>query len=663
MQWIGEHHPGDTGEFCQERFITREDFLQLVDELSGAGSSVVSGLSNHIDSTERLISNEEWGLLISNASSSCRSAEMLSTLACAQALANRPSLSTWGNVQQIARHSWEVENWLPEAMAALATLHDKTVGSYIELARTLWSDLDQGEMKSLTPKVSQVVQEHRAYWDGSTHRLDEIWWGLRGSDVMIYEDAMRVFGLIAEFAPDDFHQLLGRSSNPFLVNAALFGGSVAAFNPRFSRWEACVRAAPLAFDPDGRWTGSVLLPLLLVHARSNLMGAMRAVPRYGADEEEVSTLSRATTELAQAVVGALAAREDAPATFGRWCSWLMRHMILRGELQFQDVRADGFVDNALLEAATSKLQSSELFGTPPADAAEWEYWSHYCVHCFMAHEGEGNGPRLEGLMSEWEISPEDWRGTKGRSLVERASLHLPREGSPNLSSHLLAVPLGSSKDLSAAWLSWWDTAYGLREVLEFGSTDVGERDYSDRSDASRLLLMLACVGVAALDQAAARLSSSHTVHRWDVAHLNEALGTAVLSILHIDDTIYREKWQQLLLNLALRRALWDERFGSPRSNGVLSIDDKPSLQEYLGNLRHEPTGLIALLCSCIRHEVSVDALRSALQAASIDLPAVVGMLERLNEVNDRRYPLNGEALRKIKPLLRPVQAGSSRTNV
>ncbi|WP_271099508.1 hypothetical protein, partial [Enterococcus faecalis] len=92
----------------------------------------------------------------------------------------------------------------------------------------------------------------------------------------------------SEIAPEIFHQLLGCSTNPFLVNSALLSAGIGAFSPRFRQWEDSVRAAPAAFDPDGKWNGSVVLPLLLVHARNALLQPGKQTPRYEADEEEVA---------------------------------------------------------------------------------------------------------------------------------------------------------------------------------------------------------------------------------------------------------------------------------------------------------------------------------------------------------------------------------------
>lgn len=52
----------------------------------------------------------------------------------------------------------------------------------------------------------------------------------------------------------------------YLVGGLLFP----VISSRFLEWQRIFAAAPIAFEEDGKWNNSVLIPLLLVEARDQL---------------------------------------------------------------------------------------------------------------------------------------------------------------------------------------------------------------------------------------------------------------------------------------------------------------------------------------------------------------------------------------------------------
>lgn len=653
MQWVRERS-AELEEFQDHSdWRTRESFLGMMAQIDGDASRPIASLAESLMTSNEPSEVESLQELAQQQTKLPFDTDMLLTLACAWALRSNPQLATWLTVRRVAYNSWQIEHWLNEAMAAYVQKDVKAREAYIDLAIRLFKALESGELKSEISHKNEEREVAWEHWKSAEYPLEELWWGLRDSDFMSYEEEMRIFGLLSEIAPADFQQLITGSHNPFLVDAALLSAGVGAFSPRFSQWEVCAKGAPLAFSQDGSWTGSVLLPLLLVHARNELLESGRQVPRYGADEAEVASLTAQVTELVQAVVNVLASREDAPAMFARWSVWLMRQVLHPREESFNDIRSHSFVDNALLEAmgkAMSRQEQPQLLAIPE-DAAPWEAWCYRCVQSSFAHGGLIDTPFFKEFVSQWQLTPEDWHGSRGRGLLRRASLHLPGDDIPGLSANLLVFPLASRSGFASGWQQLWDSAYYLREVLEFGSVDAGTRIYSDRADASRLLLLLGCMGLACFDQAASRLEVSPERLAEEMTSLHGALAAATMEALHLDDTLNRDKWQTLLQHLALRRVYWDGSYTAENRTVLFAEQHEPTIQDYLGYFQADSGDLIAFLHACMINELDAPTLRRELRSASVDLHVCVDTLNRLHGLREHRYPIDNRAIKAIKPLM------------
>lgn len=650
MQWIRERSAEHDGDQNSDDFKTSEDFLRFWTQIDRYAPQLVASLVEDLTAPDVPPSIESLQKLAQERTGLPVDLDMLLTVACAVALERDPRLETWLRIKKVSYNSWQIESWLYTSMAALVRKHAGTRDAYIKLAKLLFNQLESGCLKPESQRQAEARENSLAYWENAEYQLDELWDGLRHADFMSYEDEMRVFGLLSEIATTDFQQLIAGSRNPVLVNAALLCAGVGAFSPRFAQWESCVTAAPLAFSENGSWTGSLVLPLLLSHSRDELLEPGRYVPRHEANEVEVAALTDQVYELVSAVVDTLSTREDAPATFRRWSTWLMRQMLGSKESDFNDIRSASFVDNALLQAIGKAMQGQQLPVAVPKEAAPWEPWCYLCVRSSFAHDGVLDTPSFENFASEWNITPENWHGSQGRGLLERASRHLPRNDFPGLSANLLVIPLVQRSDFASAWKQLWDCAYHLREVLEFGSFDGGKNNYSDRTDASRLLLLLGCMGLACFDQAAVRLAEAAESPAEQMASLYEALAAAALEVLYVDDTLNREKWQILLQHLALRRVYWDTDFTADNRVSVFT-GQFPTIQDYLMYFQADPSELVAFLHACMLNQLDTSALRKELQDASVDLRACVETLKKLNTLRDHRYPIRHEAVRAIQLLM------------
>lgn len=652
MQWIRERNAELETFQSNHDFMTKEDFLGFMAQVEHDSPQLIASLAEELMAMGEPLEIESLQEFARQRVGLSFDTDMLLTAACAWKLGRDPQLATWLKIRKIARNSWQIEHCLSEAMSAHAQTDADARSAFVNLAKQLFKALESGDLKSESKHKNEAREGVWSYWQGTKYQLEELWWGLRGSDFMNYEEEMRIFGLLSEIAPEEFQQLIASSANPYLVGSALLSAGMGGFSPRFAQWEACIRAAPLAFAPDGSWRGSILLPLLLVHARDELLEPGRQVPIYGADEAEVAALTAQVNKLVQAVVDVLATREDASAIFARWSTWLMRQQVLgQREKSFSDIRSHGYVDNTLLEAIGRSMQGRPLSLNTPEDAAPWEAWCYRCALSAFAHDGFIAPPSFEEFASQWQLTPESWHELGGRGLLERADLHIPRDDMPGLSANLLVFPLASKDSFASGWRQLWDGAYYLREVLEFGCLNAGAKDYSDRVDASRLLLLLGCMGLACFDQAAARLEASRELLIEEMISLHKGLSAAAMEVLHLDDTLNRDKWQTFLQHLALRRVYWDGSYITEHRVALFDGQHEPTIRDYLSYFQADPDDLVAFLYACMLNGSDSSALREELRGASINLRAYADILKRLHVLREHRYPIDDRAIKAIEPLM------------
>lgn len=677
MQWIHERSPVREAVQGNDGFKTRVHFHELMARAGGDTARLTDLVLQDAVAWGERPDIEQLHRLVQQRTRLDFDPDVLLTAACAWALESRPQLETWKIVRRIARHSWQIEHGLSEAMAARAQMDQGARRAYVDLATQLFTALARGDLSSESHRRNEARAGALSHWQTASYPLEELWWGLRGADFMMYEEEIRVLGLMSEIAPQEFQQLIAGSDNPFLVEAALVSAGVGAFNSRFAQWAAFATAAPLAFTQEGRWNGSVLLPLLLVHAHNELLQSGRLPAGQQADEAEIAALTTQITELIDTVVSVLAGRQDARATFARWSTWLMRQVLLQKNEGYDDLRSRVFIDNALLQAIGKFTQGKESaegqqpsISATPEDAGPWEAWCYRCVLSSFAHDGFITPPPFTEFATQWQLAPENWHEREGRDLLARAQLHLPREDFPGLSANLLVYPLASKNGFAADWRQLWDRAFYLREVLEFGSVDANANTYADRADASALLLLLGCMGLACLDQAGARLDASPRSPSQSVveettearvaktsnetaeemADLHAALAAGVIEVLHLDDTLQRDKWQALLQHVALRRIHWDHRYSAGQRTAVFAPQHEPTIPDYLGLLQANPEELLAFLHACMLNNFDISGLRRELSDARVDLTACVDTLRQLQELRPHRYPINGEAMKMIEPL-------------
>ncbi len=425
------------------------------------------------------------------------------------------------------------------------------------------------------------------------------------------------------------------------------------FSPRFKHWEQHASAAPVAFEDDGQWNNSVLIPLLLVDARRELLQTGQNLPRFDVLDADIEKAKEEIVCLVDAVVTILSRRQDAVALFTRWTSWLMRQLLLsRSEEDIQDVRSAAFVDNALIETIGSKLKGQPVIQNSPCDAAVWEQWCYRCVLASHAHSGYIDPPATTEFVNEWAIDSDDWHGEVGRQLLAHANLFVIfNKAMPGMAAHLLAYPIVRSTSPVQTWCKMWHSTHALREIVEFGNSDTSQDNYRSSSQAAELLLLLFCIGLAIWDQRTEQCTNNTSPLARSQVALHKSLTLAVREMREIDDTLNREKWRVAFQHLAIRRLMWEPQSSNEKHAKhptVFCQDDLPTFSDYLRDAQGDAFELLALLASAALNRLDVPNLRSQLQAESINVSETVAFIRRLNQYHPRKYPVDQLQLSKLE---------------
>lgn len=653
-QWPSERYAEERQVMADTSFKKAQDFLALLKEfpngLPRAFDDVVTWIVEQDGDLAQL--EQRIALIIDAASlqSYPDSQPLLMTLACAAALARAPSLQTWSRANAFKYNSWQLEHWLDEAMMAYVEMNSSAGHAYVALAKEAFTALDSFSLQSRSDHTNEERANTWAYWSERTDKLDEIWWDLHGwHGFMAYGEELPLFQMFYKLEPDEFIRTIAHSINPYLVRALLLAAGIAL---QLSAWKQMIAIAPPAFEAGGRWNGSVLMPLLLVEARNQLLLVRQNFRTPAPAPGELDGIKQEITDTAELIATALALRPDVSAIISRWTPWLMRQVLSHTSNDVADVKSSAFVDDTLIDAIGRKLGNNALLQTSPADAATWEAWSYRCVQSSFAYNGHISVLTWEAFGNEWCLAPEDWPGKKGMLLREHANLiTIMSKETPGIAANLLAYPIAQSPSPGQVWIGLWNDAITLREIVEFGDSDATSDEYSSRSEAGRLLLLLFRIGLAILDQGAAKCYNSDSHEAESLVHLYRALVSAAREMREIDSTLNHDEWLSVAQHLTVRRMIWEQSSdndSASRNFQIFKADVAPTVADLLGEVKGNVIELVAILQSLLLNSPDASRLKTALNRASISLPDIVRSIRRLNQYHPRKYPVDEAQLKELE---------------
>ncbi|WP_300488184.1 hypothetical protein [Methylobacter sp.] len=655
MQWPNEREFVNRQPIDGLSIDLKDEFRQLMEAcpsgLTAAFDEAVEWIEQQGDDTSEL---EQRMNAVNNELELAdfpESVNLLMAWTCAEALAKAPSLQTWKSIRKLKSYSWQLEHWLSDTMMVYAEEKASAKEVYIKLAKEVFEALDSFQLISQFDRHNKEREQFREAWNDCSEKLDEIWWGLRGSDCMDYEERP-LFQVLGTLDSVEFMSVVSQSTNPYLVNSAFF--AVGAYD-EFNLWEKFSVSAPTAFVDDGAWNTSVEMPLLLVMARDQLLQAGRLIPHFDVQDAEVEKVKQEIASLTEAVIEILSKRQDALPLFARWSTWLMRQLLIQGIKDTNNVRSSTFVDTALIESIGRKLKGQNVISASPSDAPAWEAWCYQAVLASHAHSGFIDPPDSKNFMDVWGLAPDDWAGERGKQLRERASLIVTMTKEiPGDAAHFLAYPITMSESPVDAWIGLWNVTQPLREIVEFGDADDSESDkYQGSTEAGKLLWLVFCIGLAILDQRVSQCSSGASPQARDLAQLHEALASAVREMREIDYFLSRDQWLQAFQHLAVRRLIWEDR-ATKVENAIFHDTDKPTFSDYLIDAKNDAMELLAILQITLNNESDHQLVQEKLNDASIDLAEVITTVKRLNTISDRKYPID-VARQRIIDLLKKLE--------
>ncbi len=660
--WPSEHHAKSREAFADSSFKNEQDFLDLLDAFP-------NGLPRDFDEVVAWIVNKAGDLVeleqrivpivgAANLQTFQDSPTLLMTLACAAALARSPSLQTWFRVKLFKCNSWQLARWLSEAMMAYVRVSLSARDAYVLLAREVFLGLDNFSIQPIFDRTNKERANVWNCWEKRQDKLEEIWWDLRGGQAfMIYEEELSLFKVFCKLEPDEFIHMISGSANPYLVSAMLYVAGIGAFSPRFSEWKRMIAAAPPAFEVGGRWNGSVLMPLLLVEARSQLLKVERLHRNSGStfSSNDIDEVKKEINSTAKLIVNTLMAREDALSNFVRWAPWLMRQILGQKSTEIDNVTSPAFSDDALLSEIGRTLGETPLPQASPDDAPLWEPWFYQCVLSSFAYNGHIKAPAWESFGNEWRLLPEDWVGQKGQLLRAHASLiGIINKEVPGMAANLLAYPIAQSSSPTETWIGLWNDAITLREIVEFGDSDAVKDEYGSRSEAGSLLLLLFWIGLAIFDQGVVRSTDNKSTEARSLVSLFTELNSATREMREIDSTLNHDKWLFIVRHLAIRRMIWEYPSGNETTSmnpKVFKVDDTPTVSDILFDSKGNVIELVAILQSLLLNSPDASRLKANLNTATIDLFDVIQSIKSLNQSHPRKYPIDEAQLRLLEDLL------------
>lgn len=576
------------------------------------------------------------------------SSDMVLTVVCAYILGAYPELQTWKNVKEISWNSWEVENWLESAVIAYATIKDEFKNSYISLGSKVCDELANDQLKSKSDRVNTERANNVKYWEASDTKLEDIWEGLRNANFMNYDEDILFFKILNEFSPEIFSNFICSINNPYLLQAILIQNGSGVIDFDFSKWSEYTTIAPTAFNKDGSWTGSILMPLVLNHAYLYIHEFLRNIDNNVKPLVHLSELNRKVKYNVECIVKVIGERGDSSTLFSRWGTWIMRKILTSNEQVFEDIRSHSFTNFIIIDEMGKHIEGYNLIKNSPQDANPWETMSYYCLRSYLASKGFINPLNFDEFVNSWEIEPEDWNDDLGKELVEEFKPYLFKKEYPGILASLTVLPLANTREFFLTWQTLWDKACYLREVVEFGSIDYKESAYSDRTDSSKLLLFIGCVGLACFDEVADRLTEVDEELKVEVINLFSAITTACVEMLNIDTTINRSEWLIILKYLGLRRAYWDSNYNSNCTVSIFDLQSAPKITYYLNSFKSNSQELLRFIHALQANNFDKSAIVIDIQNADIDLLFHLDLLKELNELNSYRYPLDHQTISSVK---------------
>ena len=578
---------------------------------------------------------------------------LLLALACMELIRKEPNLEAWSYIWSLSWHHAFLEYNLSRAAVFIA-VHDVIFKERILsiIPKLVDHAVENPGFRSFTRERDHFLNL-RIDWQQRPN-LTDIWWGMRQGRSIEFRADQGAFAIAAALDPAAFMDLLHRFDNPYPVQSALRD---AGAERSFEVWKDLVASAPSAFDEERRWSGSFILPLLLVIARDQILEAQVGV-RADTAEEEVRKATAEIDALCRETAKVLASRDDAGPCAERWTTWLMRQCLTRlsnSPLPHPvDARSASYTDAALVDAVGKELAHHTWVPSEAPDAEPWEDWAYRCVLVTLAVSGLTPMPTAESFMEQWMLTPDEWALERGRKLRERASLfETGGNRADAYGARLLSVPLAEAPQPHAVWIQLWVGTGTIREIVEFGDPDsVGNIGESTELAAGRIMRFVFSLGLMMLDCIADPRRKILSDRQSTFEDLFGDLARAVAELDAID-RFDQNYWSDALRHLAIRREIWASHV-APATAVSFQETTRPTLSDFFATLAPDTENLLALIEVALRNKVHPDTLREALIKSNVNIEDHIRFAERLIELSPKRASVSANQIAAARSLLLPT---------
>lgn len=237
--------------------------------------------------------------------------QVVLALAGVAALRKTPTREMWEYLWSLAWHSAPLETFLPQAVIAAAT-EAVFRHQFFAIARSVVKEAAQNPGRRAIQREKEVGANLREHWQKHP-QLSDLWRVNFGHSFhAVGRDDDHVLSIVAEIDTAEFVRLLAFYDYPDPVAHAL---TWCGAPWRFERWRAVAAVAPAAFGERAKWSGSLILPLLLAIARDQFQFRLGREPT----PDQVSEATDGIKRLAAEVAKTIAPRADALGCMTRWC--------------------------------------------------------------------------------------------------------------------------------------------------------------------------------------------------------------------------------------------------------------------------------------------------------------------------------------------------------
>jgi len=562
------------------------------------------------------------------------------------ALRNTPTREMWEYLWSLAWHSAPLESFLHQAVIAAAT--DAAFREqFFAVARSVVDNAIKNPGRRAIHRDEGVGKNLRKQWLKKP-QLSDLWRGnFDHSDHAAGRDDDAVLSIVADIDPTEFVRLLELYDYPHAVESALMSCGASW---RFEFWKTVALVAPIAFDVQAKWSGSLILPILLSIARDQLQFGLGR----NSTPDQTSEATNEVKSLVAEVAKTIASRTDALGCMSRLGNWLARTgipAVSANPLPHPaDAASRGFIEDALLEALIVEMPAGRWSPEPAPDAESWEPWCQLAAGALVALAGKASMPSPEGFLAEWILNPEQWLAKQGQMLKLHARPFEDAEQRVDgYGARLLAIPMVEAERPNELWKRFWYSTATLREIVEFGDPDETDNDgWRGRADAARLLMLQFSIGLMMMD---------HLI--WPQRPLGNDLRTVIGGLLPLLDEAVREMtaidqlngkfWSEAARHLAIRRARW---LSEPVASNVIALgaDAKPTLADFIRALAGDTENLLALTHVAQQNGVDCAALVAAFKTAGVDIEAEIAIAQHLLDISPRAIGISEAQLNAARAM-------------